>query len=165
MAKAAFNPILQLIRRVVEDERVRQLSDQVLLKQFTEHGDEAAFGTMLYRHGPMVLDVCRSVLNNEADAEDAFQATFLILARKAASIRKTTSVGSWLHGVALRTALKARAKSATREKNEACAPQRQVSDLDDLAWREVQQVLHEELIGLAERYRDPLVAYYLEGKT
>jgi cytochrome c peroxidase len=165
MSKAAFSPILHLIRRVVEDERVRQLSDQVLLKQFTERQDEAAFGTMLYRHGPMVLDVCRSVLRNEADAEDAFQATFLILARNAASIRKTTSVGSWLHGVALRTALKARARVSTREKNEARAPERQASDADDLAWREVQQVLHEELTGLAQRYRDPLVAYYLEGKT
>jgi cytochrome c peroxidase len=165
MAKAVSSPILHLIRRVVEDERVRQLSDQVLLRQFSEQRDEAAFTTLLYRHGPMVLDVCRSVLRNEADAEDAFQATFLILARKAASVRKGASVGSWLHGVAHRTALKARAKSATREKNEARASGAPASDRDDLAWREVQQVLHEELTGLAERYRAPLVACYLEGKT
>jgi cytochrome c peroxidase len=165
MAKAVSSPILQLIRRVVEDERVRQLSDQVLLERFSEHRDEAAFTTLLYRHGPMVLDVCRSVLRNEADAEDAFQATFLVLARRAGSIRKTASVGSWLHGVAHRTALKARAKSATREKNEARAPGPPASDADDLAWREVRQVLHEELTGLAGRYRDPLVVCYLEGKT
>jgi cytochrome c peroxidase len=165
-AKALSSPILQLIRRVVRDERVRQLSDHVLLQQFCEQRDEAAFTTLLYRHGPMVLAVCRSVLgSNEADAEDVFQATFLIFARKAASIRKAVSVGSWLHGVAHRTALKARAQSATREKNEARAPARPVSKPDDLAWREVQQLLHEELAGLAERYRDPLVACYLEGQT
>jgi cytochrome c peroxidase len=164
MAKALSSTVVQLIRRF-QDERGRPLSDPVLLEQFCEQGDEAAFATLLSRHGPMVLGVCRSVLRNEADAEDAFQATFLILARKAASIRKTASLGSWLHGVAHRTALKARARSATREKNEARAPARPASQPDDLAWREVQQLLHEELTGLAKRYRDPLVACYLEGKT
>jgi cytochrome c peroxidase len=165
MAKAVSNPILHFIRRVALDEKVRHLSDRVLLQQFRERRDEAAFGTLLHRHGPMVLGVCRSVLRSEADAEDAFQATFLILTRKAASIRKTTSVASWLHGVAHRTALKARAQSATREKNEARAPDRPVANPDDLAWREVQQVVHEEVTGLSERYRGPLVACYLEGKT
>ena len=113
----------------------------------------------------MVLDVCRSVLGNEADAEDAFQATFLILVRKAPSIRKTASIGSWLHGVAYRTALKARVQSATRQKKEARAPARQVSEPDDATWREVRQVVHEELSGLAERYRVPLVLCYLEGRS
>jgi cytochrome c peroxidase len=188
MAQAMSRPILQMIRRFVEDESVRQLSDQLLLQQFSDHRKqppgaaepqaqaraaaerEAAFGTLLRRHGPMVLDVCRGVLSNEADAEDAFQATFLILARKATSIRKADSVGSWLHGVAYRTSLKARAQSATRQKNEARgsllrAGRRTVSEPDDLSWREAQQILHEELARLAERYRVPLVACYLEGKT
>jgi cytochrome c peroxidase len=165
MAQAARKPILQLIRRLLEDESVRQLSDQHLLQQFSDHRDEAAFGTLLRRHGPMVFDVCRGVLSNEADAEDAFQASFLILARKAVSIRKKESVGSWLHGVAYRTALKARAQSATRHKNEARAPARTIAEPDNLTWREAQQILHEELTGLAERYRVPLVACYLEGKT
>jgi cytochrome c peroxidase len=165
MAGSLSSPILRLIRRVVKDERERQLSDHVLLRQFRDQADEAAFATLLYRHGPMVLGVCRSVLPNEADTEDAFQATFLILARKAASIRKTASVGSWLHGVAHRTALKARAQSAARERNEARAPARPASRPDDLAWREVQQLLHAELTALAQRYRDPLVACYLQGKT
>src|SRR6516164_11593273 len=124
MAQTMSIPILHLIRRFVEDESARQLSDHRLLQQFSDHRDEAAFGTLLRRHGPMVLDVCRAVLSNEADAEDAFQATFLVLARKAASIRKTSSVGSWLYGVAHRTALKARAQSAARQKNEARAPAR-----------------------------------------
>ncbi len=165
MAKAVSSPILQLIHRVIDDQRGRQLSDQDLLRRFKDQRDEAAFQILLRRHGPMVLDVCRGMLGNEADAEDAFQATFLILARKAASIRKTASLGSWLHGVAYRTALKARAQLATRQKNEARAPARQISEPDDLTWREVRQVLHEELTALAERYRVPLVACYLEGKT
>lgn len=113
----------------------------------------------------MVLDVCRSVLGNEADVEDAFQATFLVLACKAGSIRKMTSLGSWLHGVANRTALKARAQSVTRQKHEARVPVRETFEPDDLSWREVQLVLHEELNKLSERYRVPLVLCYLEGKT
>src|SRR5262247_3502007 len=117
MTKGASSTILQLIRRVALDQRVRQLSDPELLRRFAGQGDEAAFHALLLRHGPMVLEVCRGVLGSEADAEDAFQATFLILARKAASIRKGASVGSWLHGVAYRTALKARANSALRQKN------------------------------------------------
>gem|GEM_PF-246454 len=165
MAQAVPSPVLQLIRQFVEDESVRQLSDQHLLRQFSDCRDELAFGTLLRRHGPMVLNVCRGVLSNEADAEDAFQATFLILARSAGSIRKAGSVESWLHGVAYRMALKARAQSATRQKNEARVSVRTTSEPDDLTWREMQEILHEELTGLAERYRAPLVACYLQGKT
>ena len=165
MAEAEYSLILRSIRRLVEDESVRQLSDQHLLRQFCDHRDDAAFGMLLRRHGPMVLDVCRGVFGNDADAEDAFQATFLVLVSKASSIRKTASVGSWLHGVAYRTAVKARAQLATRRKREAHAPTRTIWEPDDLTWREMQEILHEELNGLAERYRVPLVACYLEGKT
>src|SRR5262245_58242293 len=165
MAKAVSSPIMQLIRRVAQDPGVWQLSDHDLLQRFSNQQDEAAFHTLLHRHGPMVLEVCRAVLGNEADVEDAFQATFLILASKTASIRKTASLGSWLHGVANRTALKARARSATRRKNEARAPVRECREADDVTWREVRQILHEELNRLAERYRGPLVACYLAGKT
>ena len=165
MTKGASSTILQLIRRAALDERVRQLSDHELLHRFAGQGDGPAFHALLLRHGPMVLEVCHGVLGNEADGEDAFQATFLILARKASSIRKTESLGSWLHGVACRTALKVRAQLAVRRKNEARAPARPHAEPDDLTWREVRQVLHEELTGLAERYRAPLVACYLEGKT
>jgi cytochrome c peroxidase len=165
MARGDSSRIVQTIRRLVEDESLRQLADQHLLRRFNHDADPAAFETLLRRHGPMVLNVCRGVLTGEADAEDAFQATFLIFARKAASIRKTASVGSWLHGVAYRTALKARAQSLARQKHEAAAPPRAYSAPDDLTWREIQAILHEELTGLAERYRVPLVACYLQGQT
>jgi RNA polymerase sigma factor (sigma-70 family) len=165
MARAAASPILQLIRRVVEDPQVRELPDRDLLQRFRSQHDEAAFHTLLRRHGPMVLDVCRGVLGDGPEVEDAFQATFLVLAQRAGSIRKGASLGSWLHGVAHRTALKARAQSAVRQKHEACAPQRQASVADDLSWQEVRQVLHEELGGIPERYREPLVMCYLEGAT
>lgn len=165
VVKTATSPILHLIRRAVEDRRLRELPDQELLGRFYAQQDEAAFQALLRRHGPMVLDVCGGVLGNEADAEDAFQATFLILARKAGSIRKMASLGSWLHGVAYRTALKARAQSATRQKHEARGTVRQASEPDDLSWREVRQVLHEEVNGLPERFRAPLVLCYLEGAT
>src|SRR5262245_13944356 len=131
MVKAVSSPILRLIRQVVEDQAVRNVSDHDLLKRFSEQKDAAAFHAVVRRHGPMVFDVCLGVLRNEANAEDAFQATFLILARKAASIRKGASLGSWLHSVAYRTALQARAQETTRRKSEAHAPPRQMSQPDD----------------------------------
>src|SRR3954451_8932381 len=98
MGKTAASPIMQLIRRVVEDPQVRELPDQELLDRSHSGHDDAAFRTLLRRHGPMVLDVCRGVLGGGPDAEDAFQATFLVLAQKGGSIRKGASLGSWLHG-------------------------------------------------------------------
>jgi RNA polymerase sigma factor (sigma-70 family) len=165
VVKPTASPILRLIRGAVEDRRVRELPDHELLQPFHARQDEAAFHALLLRHGPMVLDVCRAVLGNEADAEDAFQTTFLVLAKKAGSVRKTASLGSWLHGVAYRTALKARARSVARQKHEARAPVREASEPDDLSWREARRVLHEELHRLPERYRVPLVLCYLQGKT
>jgi RNA polymerase sigma factor (sigma-70 family) len=165
MSKAASNPILRVILQAVEDPQVREASDRDLLRRFSERREAAAFHALLRRHGPMVFDVCRGLLGNEANAEDVFQATFLILARKAASIRNAASVGSWLHSVAYRTALQARAQEAARKKSEAQAPARQMSEPDDLTWREVQAALHEELTRLPERYRVALVLCYLESKT
>jgi RNA polymerase sigma factor (sigma-70 family) len=151
---------------------MRRCPDRELLQRFLGERCEAAFEALLRRHGPMVLDVCRGVLGNEADAEDAVQTTFLILARKGQSIRKTRSLASWLHGVACRTALKARADSARRHKHEdragqdRAARERAVLETpDDVSWREFCQILHQELSGLSERHRTPLVLCYLEGKT
>src|SRR5260370_36653818 len=90
---------VQFIRQIADPGRAADLPDEELLRRFTEQRDEAAFAALVGRHGPLVLGVCRRVLRNRADSEDAFQATFLVLVRKARSIVKQRSVGSWLHGV------------------------------------------------------------------
>jgi RNA polymerase sigma factor (sigma-70 family) len=165
MTKAVTSNILQALRRAVENQPARELPDQDLFQRFVVRHDEAAFLALLRRHGPMVLGVCRALLPNEADAEDAFQATFLIFVRKARSIRKATSLGSWLRGVAYRTARRAQAEFAKRHKHERLAARREASASDELTWPNVQQVLHEELSKLSERYRAPLTVCYLQGKT
>jgi RNA polymerase sigma factor (sigma-70 family) len=166
MARTASSPILQLIRCARRDPWAEGSADQVLLRRFVDERDEAAFEALLRRHGAMVLDVCRGVLDNEADVEDAFQATFLVLARRAESIRKGASLACWLHGVAYRTALRARADCARRHRHEARTSRRcATTDPDELSWREIQQVVHEELDRLPERHRAALVLCYLQGKT
>jgi len=165
MAKTLCSPILHQLRRMVNDQRLKEASDEELLCQFAAGRDEASFRELLCRHGPMVFDVCRAVLHSEADAEDAFQATFLALASKAGSIRRATSLSSWLYGVAYRTALKARVNSDGRRKREARLPGRSVPSPEDLTWGEAKGILHEELNALAERCRAPLVLCYLQGKT
>src|SRR5262249_12271568 len=146
MTPTVASPIRHLIRRVVEDQRLKELPDQDLLCRFRSGHDEAALAALLRRHGPMVLDLCRNMLGNAADAEDAFQATFLVLAQRAGAIRKTSSVGSWLHGVAYRIACKAQAAFARRQKHEARASvQPPAVPSDDLTWPELHQAFHPEL--------------------
>ena len=117
------------------------------------------------RHGPRVLGVCRGILGHSHDAEDAFQATFLVLARKAASIRKRNSLGSWLHGVAYRVtrAQAGRRKHDRIETHALAAPFR--SPLEKLSWGEIRALLYVELAPIPERFREPLVLCYLEGLT
>src|SRR6266852_2491640 len=112
----------------------------------------------------MVVGVCRSVLRHAQDAEDVCQATFLVLARKAISIRKPTSLASWLHGVAYRLAKGAKAhrdQVFDRRSNNRSQP----NPMDELTGRELRQILHEELDRLPESYRMPLILCYLEGQT
>jgi RNA polymerase sigma factor (sigma-70 family) len=154
------------IRTLVSRQANGILPDQQLLESLLTQRSEASFAALVRRHGPMVLGVCRRVLRHTQDAEDAFQATFLVLARKAASIRKHESLGSWLHGVARHTAQRLKAKTARRVSHESRLTGRPAGDsIDDLTWRELRGVLDEELQRLPEKYRAPLVLCYLEGKT
>src|SRR5262249_38360606 len=116
-------------------------------------------------HGRMVLRVCRRVLHQEQDVEDAFQVTFLVLAREARTIRKQGSLASWLHGVAYRAALKARAGAGRRRERAAEGAARPAALPDEVCWKELRAVLDEELARLPERLRAPLVLCYLEGLT
>src|SRR5438105_3986596 len=109
MATGQLDLVLEHIRKMVAAESATSLSDRILLERFANQREEIVFEALLRRHGPLVLAVCRRVLSQEQDVEDVFQATFLVLARKAGTIRKRASLGSWLHGVAFRLALKARA--------------------------------------------------------
>jgi RNA polymerase sigma factor (sigma-70 family) len=138
--------------------------DQELLERFVAAHDETAFACLVGRYGPMVLAVCRSVLRHEQDAEDAFQATFLLLARKAAAVHQ--SLPAWLHAVALRVAVKAHTR-AGRQPTPSPPPEVPVADDPalPLAAQELQRLLHEELDRLPEKYRAPLVLCYLQGHS
>jgi RNA polymerase sigma factor (sigma-70 family) len=137
-----------------------------LLERFAARRDEGAFTALLKRHGPMVFGVCRRVLRHEQDAEDAFQATFLVLARKAGSRGWRVSVGAWLYAVAQRVALKARTRAARRgARHTEMVDDVAVEPVSESPWHELRPILDEELNRLPEKYRTPLVLCYLEGKT
>jgi RNA polymerase sigma factor (sigma-70 family) len=139
--------------------------DGELLRRFAADRDEAAFATLVRRHGPMVWSVCSRLLSQQQDAEDAFQATFLILVRKAGGLRRPDSLSPWLYGVARRVALKTR-HAVTRRR----AREQEVIDLPapqdtELIWRDLRPLLDEEVGRLPEKYRLPFVLCYLEGVT
>src|SRR4030088_2861079 len=115
MAKQPLNGVLKHLRNMAAVVTYRELSDRDLLERFVGARDEAAFTVLIERHGPMVLGVCRRALPNSHDTEDACQATFLVLARKATSVRKNTSLGCWLHGVACRVAVRLKRDHARRK--------------------------------------------------
>jgi RNA polymerase sigma factor (sigma-70 family) len=166
MAATQAGTVLRHLRGLVTAEQAAGLSDPELLGRFTGSGDESAFTALVRRHGPLVLGVCRRVLGNHADAEDAFQATFLVLARKAMSIARQTSLPCWLYRVAYHTAARARQLLASRRAHEARARRAEAGDpLAEVTGRELVGVLDEELGRLSERLRAPLVLCYLEGKT
>jgi RNA polymerase sigma factor (sigma-70 family) len=153
------------LRRQLADRAAAQ-SDRQLLERFTREGDEDAFAALVRAHGPMVFGVCRRVLRQEQDAEDAFQATFLVLARRANALRKREAVGSYLYGVAYHLALKLRGRAARRQDRERHAVVRTSADpLDTMSARELQTLLDEELQRLPERYRAPLLLCCLEGRS
>jgi RNA polymerase sigma factor (sigma-70 family) len=165
MSAAPLHAAVRHLRRLVRPDGADGLSDGQLLERFVAAQDEAAFEVLVWRHGPLVLGICRRVLRDPHLAEDAFQATFLVLVRKAASICKREAVGSWLHKVAYRVALGAREGAARRGRHErpllADAPAAE----EAAGYRDMAPVLDEEVNRLPDKYRAPLVLCYLEGKT
>lgn len=147
---------------------LRSLTDGQLLaraKSASTESAHAALAALVERHGPMVFRVCRDILRDTDDAQDAFQATFLVLVRKASKVRRPDSVGSWLHGVATRISMKARTESARRRAHERRKGELMIDRRRAAEGGDVDPALHEELVRLPEKYRAPLVLCYLEGLT
>jgi RNA polymerase sigma factor (sigma-70 family) len=166
MADAELGAVVRYIRKRVGVQAAKELSDRQLLHHFLVERDDSAFTTLVQRHGRLVLAVCRRVLRHQQDAEDAFQATFLVLARNSKSIRNKGALASWLHGVAYRIAMKAKRDAARRRAHEKRAKTVvQTSRPPDLAWQEVQSILDEEIGRLPEKYRVVFLLCALEGKN
>src|SRR5262245_7210243 len=166
MARGHLGSVVAFLRRATGSAGSGESTDGALLEQFTRHNDEAAFAELVGRHGPMVLAVCLRILGDAHAAEDAFQATFLILARKAGSVRRPDGVGCWLHSIAVRVSRKMRAGGLRRRE---CAALVEAEDGNDpvaeAALKELGTLLDEELGRLPETYRAPLILCYLEGRT
>jgi RNA polymerase sigma factor (sigma-70 family) len=166
MATGQLNGVIQHLRRAMLLRDGAGLTDGQLLEDYTSRRDEAALAALVRRHGPMVWGVCRRVLSNYHDAEDAFQATFLVLVRRAASIASPEVLANWLYGVAHQTALKARATVAKRK-----ARERQVTEMPEPAavaqdlWNDLRPLLDHEMSRLPDIYRVVIVLCDLEGKT
>jgi RNA polymerase sigma factor (sigma-70 family) len=162
----AGNGHLPRQRKAAQEHVADAMTDRELLQRFAAGREESAFATLVQRHGPLVYGVCRKFLRDAQEAEDAFQATFLVLACKAKSIRKVESVASWLYGVASRLSNKMRFRALRRRNREQKAATAGVTaSADDLSWRETCLVLHEELNRLPDKYRAPLLLCYWEGQT
>src|SRR5262245_34163428 len=166
MAGVYLSAFLHHVRGLVGAPRAGPTEDEQLLERFVSRGDQAAFAALVERHGALVLGVCRRVLRHEQDAEDAFQAAFLVLARKAGSIRKRRSLGAWLHGVATRVARKAR-DSAPRQRGrgEVRPPVLHADPCDAACRAELRALLDDALRDVPEKYRSPLVLCYLQGRS
>jgi RNA polymerase sigma factor (sigma-70 family) len=166
MATKPMSEVIQHLRKTVLLGDGAGLTDAQLLEGFVSRREEAALAVLVRRHGPMVWGVCRRVLRNYHDAENAFQATFLVLVRKAASIVPREMVSNWLYGVANQTALKARAtaaKRSTRERQVTPMPEPAAAERD--LWHDLQPLLDQELSRLPDKYRVVILLCDLEGKT
>jgi RNA polymerase sigma factor (sigma-70 family) len=164
MVERQPSDVIQCIRRMAGT-RYQDWTSQELLAAFATSNDQAAFTALVRRHGPMVMGVCRRALRHLQDAEDAFQATFLLLARRSTGIRRHESLASWLHGVAYRMAQNARRSASRRRKYEGTdQPAPSVNPTVALEWREVQAILDDEIERLPELYRAPFILFYLENR-
>jgi RNA polymerase sigma factor (sigma-70 family) len=160
------HPVLRYLRTLNEAETTRRLPDRELLRRFVGRRDEVAFRALVCRHGPAVHRVCLRILGSAHDAEDAWQATFLVLAQRAAAVGPLESVGGWLYGVASRVGRKMRTSRARRRAREHRSAERPAADLfAELGLREAQEILNRELARLPEKYQLPLVLCCLEGQT
>lgn len=166
MAHIQTGSILEHLRKLTQAETAAGRTDAELLTRFTRERDELAFAALMARHGPMVLGLCRRILRHTHDAEDAFQATFLVLARMAGSIRKSDALGSWLYGIANRIARKACKGAMRRRELESRMPPMAAPDQSSgLALRDLQAVLDEEINRLSEKYRAAFALCCLESKS
>ncbi|HEY8505469.1 MAG TPA: RNA polymerase sigma factor, partial [Gemmataceae bacterium] len=159
MTQARLAAAVRTLRGALAERDAAGQGDAELLHAFAARRDPAAFAELVRRHGPMVLGVCRRQLGNEHDAEDAFQATFLVLARKAGSVRRAGALGCWLHGVSYRIAMRAKREAARRRARETTKvrPVPPADPAQDLAWREVKAALDEEVQALPPIYRAAFV--------
>ncbi len=165
MPTGPANRFMPTLRRVVLAGTVSDRTDGQLLGAFVTDRDADAFAGLVRRHGPMVLGVCRRVTGDSTTADDAFQAVFLVLARRAAAIKPREQVGNWLYGVAYRTAIKARmvlARRRSREKQVEVMPEPSVSPPE--LWSDLQPLIDEELARLPDKHRFPIVLCDLEGR-
>jgi RNA polymerase sigma factor (sigma-70 family) len=166
MNSAQTTIVLRHLRRLGARHPAERPTDAELLQRFTACRDGEAFAELVGRHGAMVLGVCRSVLGHEQDAEDAFQATFLVLARQAGSIRHGQALPAFLYEVAHRASARAQATAVRWRARDKRAGERAPSDpLLDMTVRDLQRVVHEELRRLPEKYRLPIVLCYLDGHS
>jgi RNA polymerase sigma factor (sigma-70 family) len=164
MVNEQLNAVARHLDLLEGSRDARELSDGQLLERFAVRGEEAAFAALVRRHGPMVLGLCRRVLRHGPDAEDAFQATFLVLFRRARALDRAGSLANWLYTVAYRVALKARADAARRREREGRTMTQARAQSEEI-WSDLQPVLDEELNRLPARYRAAVVVCYLQGKT
>jgi RNA polymerase sigma factor (sigma-70 family) len=166
MTSGRIGPFLRRLRRLIGPDADSELSDAHLLRRFVQARDAAAFEVLVWRHGPMVFGVCRRLLRSEQDAEDAFQAAFLTLVRKARSIGRGEAVAGWLYRVACRIALRARADAAKRPRPAALDPDSLAAEpTPDLLAGDLRPALDEEVNRLPARYRTAFILCYLRGKT
>jgi len=166
MAQAPLAAVVQHLRRWLGGREAADQTDDLLLQRFAAERDETAFAEIMRRHGPLVLGVCRRVLADANDADDAFQATFLVLARKASGIKRGEALGGWLCRVACRIAVTAKGNAARRRVSERQAfDMKPTSSTTEAVWSELRPVLDEEVDRLPKKYRVPVVLCYFEGKS
>jgi RNA polymerase sigma factor (sigma-70 family) len=167
MPEKSIDPVLRHIRHLTGTQPILDLTDGQLLERFTTGHEEAAFDVLLQRHGSMVLGLCRRLLRHPHDAEDAFQAAFLVLVRKCGALDKNRSLGPWLYTVAYRIARRAQVDAARRvvQESQAAPPAATLGPSEEVEARDFRAVLDKELSRLPEKYRAPLILCYLEGQT